>query len=200
MDEFMKGQLRPDEEILWTGSPHNVQLFEKTCKPGLLMRWAICLVFVAMAAAYTVYATGMGFEATNILIVCSVVLLCTGAAAVTPVMVTKSLGKSYTYYITNKRFIAYKEGVSPRIDWREIADVAEIAIEMIDKTHGNIYLGGKTKAAVSGLRTDIRSNYSADYKNTTLVFCSIDNAADVYDFFPSGIKVGRIMDEAKKTA
>lgn len=192
MDQFVKEKLREDEEVLWEGRPQNVQLLEKAYKNNLFTRWAMSILAVIVAGAYAVYGIGKEFETSSIVLVCSLIVIGALGSAIAPFFMKGNLEKNYYYFITSQRFIAYKAGLNPRIDWREIDDVKEATIEMIDANTGNIFIGPKNKAAYKNLRIDICPNYNEEYKNQTLPFCSVGHPMDAYDAFPKSIKVERI--------
>ena len=199
MDEYIKKQLRENEVILWEGRPHKVQIFEKAYMGHLINKWIISVILCALAGAYVLYASGLEYEMKGTVLVTSILLICAIGIAISPILMKGSLEKYYRYYITNERFIAYKASINPHIDWREIGDVKAASIEMIDATHGNIFIGPKNKGAIKGLRMDVRATYSEEYKNRTLPFCSVEHAMDAYDFFPSSIKVEKIKADGKIT-
>ena len=185
---YISAELKEEEEVLWAGRPEGVKLLEMPFGTAIIVRWAICLVILAVFLWYRfIFFPTSAAQSVNANVVLVVGVVIALFVALMPIMDIRKLNKKCYYYITNLRAISLTTGSSGKLKDKLYSDVSEISYDLIvdeSAERGIVFVGKKLKNSFKKARTSALTPPTDEDKARPLVFYSVPTPGELMDIFP----------------
>ena len=190
LEELIHEELNDGESVLWSGKPTGIKLLDMPYGSPIIIRWVICLAFIAFALWYRfiyIVAANSGMNGNTIMFVCLIIAI---VVAALPLLDIYKLNNKCSYYITDKRALILVKGSTRILKEKKFSDISEITFDIITDNRGNIYIGEKLKNSSSKARVSVLTPARGPEEgDSPLIFHSVTDPADIVDLFPA-LKAG----------
>ena len=189
--DYVNEHLANDETVLWEGRPQNMKLFEGHYGSTLLVRWVLCAIIIAISVWYYTFAQTRGVTTNRAMLISGAMDLFAVYNIIKPFLDLRTLANRTHYFITNRRFIIFKNaGINSGIASRKFEDMTEATLVTYKNGCGSLYIGPMTKEIYKNSRSQPQyDSMSADTSMFPIVFYSVADPKEIAPLLPKTIEL-----------